>query len=103
MLDPAGTAVLQVLPTFDDAFGGPVSAALGVSESYAGVEGISLCTVGAGRPGPAWGSYRTVARRSWSSPLGPRHTLDGVAPAAVVAAAPAASGSTSSTCTTTAA
>ena len=73
--EPAGTAVLQVLPTFDDAFGGPVSAALGVSESYAGVVGTSLCTVGGGRPGAAWEPYRTVARRSWSSPVGPRHTL----------------------------
>ncbi|WP_378036560.1 glycosyltransferase family 4 protein [Actinomycetospora atypica] len=72
---PARTAVLQVLPTFDDAFGGPVSAALGVSESYAGVDGISLWTLGAGRPGEAWEPYRTVARRSWSSPVGPRHTL----------------------------
>ena len=73
--EPVGTAVLQVLPTFDDAFGGPVSAALGVSESYAGVDGTSLCTLGGGRPGAAWEPYRTVARRSWSSPVGPRHTL----------------------------
>ncbi len=67
--------VLQVLPTFDPAFGGPVSAALGVTRSYEGVDGITLTTVGTGRPGPSWTPFRTVGMRSWTSPRGPRHVL----------------------------
>jgi glycosyltransferase involved in cell wall biosynthesis len=64
--------VLQVLPTFDPAFGGPVSAALGVSASY---DGVALTTVGGGSPGAEWDAFATRGFRTFSSPVGPRYVL----------------------------
>ncbi|MDL5159178.1 glycosyltransferase family 4 protein [Actinomycetospora termitidis] len=68
------TALLQVLPTYDPAFGGPVSAALGVSASYEGVEGVTLTTVGCGPAGAGWTRHDTVSRRAFAPPVA-RHVL----------------------------
>ncbi|WP_018331195.1 glycosyltransferase [Actinomycetospora chiangmaiensis] len=68
------TALLQVLPTYDPAFGGPVSAALGVSESYEGVDGVSLTTIGCGPAGAGWSRHDTVSRRAFAPPVAP-HVL----------------------------
>jgi glycosyltransferase involved in cell wall biosynthesis len=68
------TSLLQVLPTYDPAFGGPVSAALGVSASYEGVEDVTLTTVACGPPGTGWSRHDTVSCRAYAPPVA-RHVL----------------------------
>lgn len=69
--DVPSLRVLQILPSFSPAFGGPVRSALAVNEAYR--RRHKVLAIGPGEAEGEWAERDTIGFRAFSLPFGPQH------------------------------